>query len=184
MKFLDGKKFTETLIPGDKIRPKEGTKTYSQFRSKIFKDPVHTTTIVAMHPDGFDTLEGPYGMQEHSDDWELVKAVVDIKAKHTPGPWFAVEDTGTIYDFIIVLDPKNQPGNRGEGFIAGTYRLGEPSNNKENAQLIAAAPDLLHAVKSLLEYPAAIDGNPLYNEVVQRVRAQAAQAIAKAEGNL
>ena len=66
-------KFTQTLTPGDKIRPKAGTKLYSQFLSKLFKDPVATTTIIAMHPDGFDTYEGPYGMQEHSDDWELIK---------------------------------------------------------------------------------------------------------------
>jgi hypothetical protein len=93
-------------------------------------------------------------------------------AKHTPGPWhtdgvvvWASDDGGNSFDVpVCVVTSRSENG------------LSKPAENAptcglENASLIAAAPELLGALKRI--HTASND---------QVTRAMAAEAIAKAEG--
>src|SRR3989442_1607338 len=103
-----------------------------------------------------------------------------MSAQHTPGPWAATAD-GRIP--VLVVSPASQIGIA----IIGNGLNGGPLDFKEvaaNARLIAAAPELLEALKALLDcgpdhcdYPSrcGLSGN---DERVIRARA----LIAKAEG--
>jgi hypothetical protein len=96
-------------------------------------------------------------------------------SQHTPGPWW-IDDNGFVAsgsgdDYKTIADP----------------RCMEPRGNEAeidaNADLIAAAPDLLVELKGLLEvFTAYIDTEDVANaDIVEAVRAAAA-AIAAAEG--
>ena len=93
--------------------------------------------------------------------------------KHTPGPW-------TVYFEFNVKD------DHGRGIAAcgghGSNRNPEQAHNENvaNAKLIAAAPDLLEALKNLLENEKLDDWEPSLIE--SRIAARA--AINKAEGNI
>lgn len=110
-----------------------------------------------------------------------------METKHTPGPWIYAREFGpnitelpritTIArcaDFVIGLEC-DYPG--------GDYRNGDPSGDEEaDARLIAAAPDLLEALKGML----ALDEEnhqryPGDEDVCQEVQAARA-AIARATG--
>ena len=69
-------------------------------------------------------------------------------SKHTPGPW-TIEGKTNAGGFQV-----SKP-NRKDGTAFSTYWIASvgPSLDEDqaNAKLIAAAPDLLHAVRSLLE---------------------------------
>jgi hypothetical protein len=87
-------------------------------------------------------------------------------SKHTPGPWHA----GTDEDAHMIYDAScNVVGESWREF-------GEEEAEKANAILMAAAPDLLAALKELLA--AASD------EAVGMASEMAQTAIAKAEGQL
>jgi len=60
------------------------------------------------------------------------------KAKHTKGPWVAVE-------LPTVFAVKSSDGN-----IASIQRGSNPDQKQANARLIAAAPDLLDALQRLV----------------------------------
>jgi hypothetical protein len=95
---------------------------------------------------------------------------------HTPGPWKALPDTGSeSFAFEVT-------GQRMEG-VALVYAYDTPS--AANARLIAAAPDLLEALQSLLRFEnmAVIgDGTGMRDAEIRRSFAVARGAIAKAEG--
>lgn len=80
-------------------------------------------------------------------------------SKHTPGPWILGGCSGR-----MITTPS---GYRGDGFIADV-------DTKANAQLIAAAPDMLEALKQVAEHEDA--GCYDMKKVLS--------AIAKAEGRL
>ena len=64
-------------------------------------------------------------------------------SKHTPGPWFY--DSGAIWS-DSQLDPENKPYVfRGEEPLAAVI-----SRNAQDSHLIAAAPDMLEALRELL----------------------------------
>jgi hypothetical protein len=91
-----------------------------------------------------------------------------IESKHTPGPWKAsrafIENAP---DRLIVTD-----GKWGSPALAWL-----PAARDADAQLIAAAPDLLKALEVALEY---LEANP---DDYSEPRAKAARAaIAKARG--
>ena len=110
-----------------------------------------------------------------------------MTAKHTPGPWVAVgawvERPYEDCPDICSCDPESI-GQRGR-----TY-----DEQCANARLIAAAPELLYALKAMLEIapelpPAACHCHisPPCNDCVsyageREIYEQAASAIAKAEG--
>ena len=97
--------------------------------------------------------------------------------KHTPGPWEADFETYPIMvrsqseTWPLVDELGNEEGRAGV-FIANT------GDNKANARLIAAAPELLEALKQIVNV---WDTNPdviTYAELTRSARA----AIAKATG--
>lgn len=97
--------------------------------------------------------------------------IPEMAAKHTPGPWRFVEPSLLPFriespDGEYVTQIKYVPSGRAEGETIA------------NARLIAAAPDLLEAVKALQYVLTECDDN--YAKWPQWEQAEA--AIAKAEG--
>lgn len=103
-------------------------------------------------------------------------------SKYTPGPWF-VDGNYNIWRRNPIELYENGGGVAGDKPLAccnqgwyGDGLTGYPA--AENAQLIAAAPDIYEALKIILEYPYG-DASPLEDPLVmERARA----AIRKAEG--
>jgi hypothetical protein len=96
----------------------------------------------------------------------------DMTAKHTPGPWFVVE---TLRGSLSINKTDKVPIATVGG--AG-WHLGEETA-KANACLIAAAPDLLLALRRLMSYE---DDRPAPGSYGAEIYAEAEAAIAKAEG--
>lgn len=110
-------------------------------------------------------------------------------SKHTPGPWVSARDfdengrrakvttIAVCCDFVIGLPAAYEGGN---------YRDGDPSGDPEaDARLIAAAPDLLEALKALAGlYPSAEEMNDSDEYSVTEIDwvEIARAAIAKATG--
>ena len=97
-----------------------------------------------------------------------------MSAKHTPGPWFVRKGGSAWGNFSIDGDVF---------FIAETIG-GLDKEEKANAHLIAAAPDLLEALRALVDdigerfNISSQSTNPGMRDAVNQARA----AIAKAEG--
>jgi hypothetical protein len=104
-------------------------------------------------------------------------------ASHTPGPWWVERRVGD----ALQVNAKH----RGEGSsycVAGINHW-EGDADKANAHLIAAAPDLLAALKDLADWLAyglnkADGAEPTAEDhaACERVAAQARAAVDKAEG--
>lgn len=86
------------------------------------------------------------------------------KAKHTPGPWESING----YIFPI----------KGEKICIMTAMGSKGSEREANARLIAAAPELLEALQSIIEIGKRNTENPKYDGYYDAARA----AIAKATG--
>jgi hypothetical protein len=89
-------------------------------------------------------------------------------SKHTPGPW-SVMRTPSGYDHI-----RGPKGQRISHECSDLDDLGDEA--KANATLIAAAPDLLAALKKIA------NGEGYYGAQAREYKEIAAIAIAKAEG--
>src|SRR5512139_2026557 len=102
-------------------------------------------------------------------------------SKHTPGPWATRRNISSVG--IVGAD----------GFAVAACRFTGPDGSttgetigigKANARLIAAAPDLLGALRDLLEaFDASPDDLPAheYEAIIADARKRARAAIAKAE---
>jgi hypothetical protein len=90
-------------------------------------------------------------------------------SKHTPGPWFHKTDFGQVGSV------ETADGD----VIAQAQSLGPLDHERRNAnaRLIAAAPDLLAALKLVLE-----DAREFFPTVSAQAITAAEAAIAKAEG--
>ncbi len=90
---------------------------------------------------------------------------------YTQGPWIAVARTNASIEI-------EAPDQQGYGFkkVASTSL----TNHEANARLIAAAPDLLEACKTLVGLPNTEDWLARLRLAVEQARA----AIAKAEGQI
>ncbi len=89
--------------------------------------------------------------------------------KHTPGPWHYFPDDHDGFE-----GPSVQSGF---GLVVYTLEPGE--ENEANARLIAAAPDLLAALRYMVEAQ-----NTFFDHADRRASlAKAKEAIAKAEGH-
>lgn len=88
--------------------------------------------------------------------------------KPTPGPWRAYLDSLTVHsiDLGMTYNPTNM--------ICTISGLGDMEMEVANARLIAAAPDMLNALKTTLTCPALDDD----------VRSLIAGVIARAEGRV
>lgn len=107
-------------------------------------------------------------------------------SKHTPGPWFVVNDA-------IYRRPKNDLYQYG-GSVAGDMPLATVSRGwfndfdgypaEANAQLIAAAPDLLAACKLHIDTISnqKRNGEPLDSEQLYLAQSMMIKAINKATG--
>lgn len=91
------------------------------------------------------------------------------KTRHTNGPWHITKEKKyhTMGTLITVRDSR-------DGVIAGTH-----VNDKANAHLIAAAPDMLDALREMLSM---FEDHEQYDDDSAQVIAQTRQVIAKAEG--
>lgn len=105
-----------------------------------------------------------------------------MSAKHTPGPWSIEDPMGPeIISIVRGNDPQSwidiaQIGTVGEGGDDRRYL-----EHMANAHLIAAAPELLEALETLLgDYEAMLGDGVCMNPPQQAVIARA--AIAKAKG--
>lgn len=97
-----------------------------------------------------------------------------MKAAHTPGPWNAVNnDAGTALE---IWDDDGQ-------MIANVQPQDPPAVEHANAALIAAAPDLLAALR---EFTDVWDSGRSFASIdvddIEAMRRRARAAIAKAEG--
>ena len=91
-------------------------------------------------------------------------------SKHTPGPWSYIGNGD------VVARSENYCG--GEKDIASVF-LTANDEDEANSRLIAAAPDLLEALREVLNNPAGdYDASDGYENAVKQARA----AIAKATG--
>lgn len=98
-------------------------------------------------------------------------------SKHTPGPWRQFEHNGNV---MVCAGPSH----------LATVAIGgamDESSDRANARLIAAAPELLDALRTILEYAECYDdAGPRaagWQSAELRADIEAARAaIAKAEG--
>jgi len=79
-----------------------------------------------------------------------------MNAQHTPGPWaYALEYGQNITELpriTTVARCANYVIGLQSDYPGGNYRDGDPSGDEEaDARLIAAAPDLLEALRNLLK---------------------------------
>ena len=92
---------------------------------------------------------------------------------HTPGPWFTRrEGFSTVY-----IEARIGGGMLQEVAACGPTAAGI-GQQKANAQLIAASPELLEALQSLIDMDIAYQRGPKVSDAVDKARA----AIAKATG--
>lgn len=89
-----------------------------------------------------------------------------MEQKHTPGPWAAFTDG--MHTNIVAVVPRTDC----------VFSLPGHDKNEPNVRLIAAAPDLLEALKDLVE---CING-PEWGDGLTARALKASTAIAKAEG--
>lgn len=97
-------------------------------------------------------------------------------SKHTPGPW-EYRWNGHYFDVGILTNESIVP-------IFPAVCIGVQAGLEANARLIAAAPELLDALKdalSALRYIREVHGE-LYGVGFDRVETNSAAAISKAEG--
>jgi len=107
-----------------------------------------------------------------------------MELKHTPGPWLIVErkDPVTISNWSIKI------GEKEIGFFPYVYQYADEEKTRggyvacetwhANARLIAAAPDLMKALKDIIDYWDSVVPELLVNEHHKNGR----DAIAKATG--
>ena len=98
--------------------------------------------------------------------------------RHTPGNWRA--------GYVDEADRKNQMIVRAEDVDGQPYIAICPNplcgNLEANAQLIAAAPDMLEAIKAFLLSYEGIDAQTYHPQVFADVLQSLRAAVAKAEG--
>jgi hypothetical protein len=97
--------------------------------------------------------------------------------KHTPGPWhWRLSDNATphIEHGDCLPDEIGMLKNR---VCVMPSEIMHDYNSLANARLIAAAPEMLEALKMVLDDPDALDGRPRTAKIVYA-------AIAKAEGRV
>ena len=97
-----------------------------------------------------------------------------MSAKHTPGPWTAQNDGR---DIISIQHSNNDPGAISMTLAKVTARMTWRSQAEANARLIAAAPDLLDALRNISEL---YDSDEGCRSLPEYIAARA--AIARATG--
>lgn len=95
-------------------------------------------------------------------------------SKHTPGPWTVSEldAVGNVSEFCIFIEPN----------VAVIERKTSPENDMPDARLIAAAPEMLEALKSARDALAQVTAHPMSFWDCSQDVAALDLVIAKAEG--
>ena len=97
-----------------------------------------------------------------------------MSAKHTPGPWTAQNDGR---DIISIQHGNNDPGAISMTLAKVTARMTWRSQAEANARLIAAAPDLLEALKACDEAMSYMSEYDIPITLPDMVKAAIAKAI-------
>lgn len=96
---------------------------------------------------------------------------------HTPGPW-AVKSSDLPGGYLYIISPSYRKETDAEHVVCSLRRWRRPSP-EDNARLIAAAPELLSALRELVSYDEGSSEQGSYGyDLLARCRA----AIAKATG--
>lgn len=113
------------------------------------------------------------------------------EVKHTPGPWEIGTSTRG-YEVCTIHGVERQPTEDGLGqswvyvfpprIIDGEWHWPDEAEQLANARLIAAAPELLEALREWLDADDAWDCDPADDARLDRAREAARAVIAKAEG--
>jgi hypothetical protein len=113
-------------------------------------------------------------------DDNTMKLKTDMNNKHTPGPWIYDETWGLIHDARKSAQGPHESAAEICAIHAG--RTGKRDESKANARLIAAAPELLAALQTMVEQAGCYmdDGEATKEEMNAMDAARA--AIAKAKG--
>lgn len=97
------------------------------------------------------------------------------ETQHTPGPWYLIDERFLHDKYLVSIGEPNAGGT------TVCNILSEPGDDfgkcKANARLIAAAPDLLAAVRGMIE---AYDNDSIAH--LEQASREARAAIAKATG--
>jgi hypothetical protein len=99
---------------------------------------------------------------------------------HTPGPWLIARNAKTAGTFHIW---RNDSGGKGEG-NEGYAHIAKHVHGEANAQLIAAAPELLEALHIMRQVFEDSEAMELFVKSGVTVRQIVQTAIARAEGGL
>ena len=97
-----------------------------------------------------------------------------MSAKHTPGPWTAQNDGR---DIINIQHSNNDPGAISMTLAKVTARMTWRSQAEANARLIAAAPELLEALKACDEAMSYMSEYDIPLTLPGQVKAAIAKAI-------
>jgi len=101
--------------------------------------------------------------------------------KHTPGPWSATKQSKTSYR----IDTAGEQFPEWKGLAHVFIAVGTEDESKANASLIAAAPDMLAALRALYEHCAMIHkswGDGDNSKQANAAKKAGLAAIAQAEG--
>ena len=96
---------------------------------------------------------------------------------HTPGPWEIIKKQGSIS--FKIMEGTNSIAKRREEFSNVVYETLAENISEENAPLIAASPDLLHALDLLLNK---LNAHGIKNKHLVDAIEKAEIAISKAKG--
>jgi hypothetical protein len=111
-----------------------------------------------------------------------------MDTKHTPGPWIVSGARRRGYEAEVIVETNPNPKAMSAITICDvpnpTNLVVDDATAQANARLIAAAPDLLEALKHAYALMQALEGSMWLTKVpgVTEAFAQYSAAIAKAEG--
>lgn len=103
-------------------------------------------------------------------------------SKHTPGPWIYEVDAAHAY---VRGDEHSEEGRPIRDQLVAKVWLQGPEFSEANARLITAAPDLLEALKDIVDNEELLshhEGSLKHKEEATKRIKKAWDAIAKAEG--
>ena len=153
-------------------------------RNECATYPVDSALFMELWPDG--QVPGfvltRYTHDRHADTHTVAYAEIEPRTTHTPGSWVASENGHILVDEESdYWRPRLEYANRGmglEGWRIASMEPGWTQEDKANARLIAAAPDLLAALQALVTHRTGAGTAAQIHQHYEAARA----AIAKAGG--
>jgi hypothetical protein len=108
-------------------------------------------------------------------------------SKHTPGPWTIKRDETADERGLWIIEYRDLISEEKYGFkpwMGTIAKVGGPYDKGEaNVSLIAAAPELLEALKEALPYIEDSDADSIFGKMnIHKIKQKIEVAIAKAEG--